>query len=228
MIDSVYFPDELELLPNLLAQAGFAIDGLLCTHADFDHLLGRLAFSDKTLGVGQSTARRLRASPGESQRELRDADAEFYVHRQRPLSLAAVQELPVPGYIELGELAVELHPADGHTGDGTAFFARELGVLACGDYLSDVEIPVLGSGGTVACYRATLERLAPLCEACETVVPGHGSPSDGASALRILEADLLYLDSLERGDEHGQIPADRDSHRQRQIHRDNLLRCATS
>ena len=44
LIDSPYFPDELELLPTLLSQAGFVPNGLLVTHADYDHLLGRLAF----------------------------------------------------------------------------------------------------------------------------------------------------------------------------------------
>ncbi|MGE5636719.1 MAG: MBL fold metallo-hydrolase, partial [Nocardioidaceae bacterium] len=44
LIDSPYFPDELEALPGLLAQSGFEPDALLATHADFDHLLGRLAF----------------------------------------------------------------------------------------------------------------------------------------------------------------------------------------
>src|SRR5207302_7432056 len=56
LIDSPYFPDELELLPTLLAQAGFRPNGLLATHADYDHLLGRLAFPGLALGVGQSTA----------------------------------------------------------------------------------------------------------------------------------------------------------------------------
>ena len=33
LIDSPYFPDELELLPVLLEQAGFTPAGLLATHA---------------------------------------------------------------------------------------------------------------------------------------------------------------------------------------------------
>ena len=33
LIDSPYFPDELEALPALLGQAGFEPDGLLATHA---------------------------------------------------------------------------------------------------------------------------------------------------------------------------------------------------
>jgi Zn-dependent hydrolases, including glyoxylases len=96
LVDSPYFPDELEALPALARETGFEVEALLATHGDFDHLLGRLAFPDLALGVGATTSARLRAEPGTAQRELRDADAEHYVRRERPLSLGATEELPVP------------------------------------------------------------------------------------------------------------------------------------
>src|SRR4051794_38953798 len=135
LIDSPYFPDELDMLPQLLEQAGFMPSGLLTTHADFDHLLGRLAYPGMTLGCGETTAMRLQAGPGQAQRELRDADAELYARRPAPRALGNVQSLPVPGHVELGDAELELHPAEGHTADGTAYLARFVGVLACGDYL---------------------------------------------------------------------------------------------
>jgi glyoxylase-like metal-dependent hydrolase (beta-lactamase superfamily II) len=224
LIDSPYFPDELELLPALLAQAGFEPDGLLATHADYDHLLGRLAFPGLALGVGWPTAERLRAEPGAAQRELRNADAEHYVARPAPLALGQYQELPVPGSIEIGDAELELHPADGHSPDGTAFVARFAGLLVCGDYLSDVEIPLIASAGSLDDYRATLARLAPLVEAAETIVPGHGSPHDRETALRILDEDVDYLDALAAGEERPPLPAGRDTSRQRAIHADNLAK----
>lgn len=221
LIDSPYFPDELELLPQVLAQAGFEPVGLLVTHADFDHLLGRAAFPGLALGVGQPTAERLWAEPGAAQRELRACDEELYVVRPRPLSLGAWQSLPVPGKLELGDEELELHPADGHTADGTAIFAPFCGVLCPGDYLSDVEIPDVAD---LAAYRSTLARLAPLVERAETVVPGHGSPLVPDRARRILEEDLAYLDALERGEERPRLPEGRNSARQREIHARNLER----
>ncbi|HEX8067595.1 MAG TPA: MBL fold metallo-hydrolase [Thermoleophilaceae bacterium] len=223
LVDSPYFPDELEVLPALLGQAGFAPDGLLATHADFDHLLGRLAFPRLALGVCQSSGERLRAAPGAAQRELRDADAVHYVTRPAPLSLGAFQELPAPGRMELGgEVELSLVVAEGHTRDGMAVWAEFAGVLVCGDYLSDVEIPLLGFGGSVASYRATLERLRPLVERAEAVVPGHGAVHARDDALRILEEDLAYLDALERGEERPGLPPGRDTSRQRAIHAENL------
>src|SRR5947209_10250148 len=76
VIDSPVYPDELELLPALLEQAAFPFSGLLATHGDWDHLLGRLAFPDAALGCAESTATRLNREPGAAQRALRDFDDE--------------------------------------------------------------------------------------------------------------------------------------------------------
>jgi glyoxylase-like metal-dependent hydrolase (beta-lactamase superfamily II) len=224
LIDSPYFPDELEALPSLLKQAGFEPSALFATHADYDHVLGRYGFPALTLGVGDPTMIRIRTEPGEAQRELREEDARQYVVRERPLGLGNMQSLPVPGYVELGEEELELHPADGHTPDGTAILSRRMGLLMVGDYLSDVEIPWISPGGSLDAYRATLARLAPLVEAVETVVPGHGSPHTRDAALRILDEDVDYLDALERGDERPALPKGRDTVRQREIHAENLSR----
>ena len=226
LIDSPYLPDELGLLPAVLEQAGFKVDALLATHADFDHLLGRLAFPGLALGVGEASMLRIRAEPGAAQRELRDFDAELYVKRDSPLALGQIQSLPVPGKLELGEQVLELHPADGHTADGTSVFAAWLGLLIAGDYLSDVEIPMISPGGSLADYRATLARLAPLVEEAERVVPGHGSALTREQALQTLEEDLAYLDLLAEGQGKPKLPAGRDSVRQREIHTANLAACS--
>ena len=148
MIDSPVLPDELDALPALLAQAHFpAPSGLLATHGDWDHLLGRLAFPGVALGCAESTAERLRASPGEAQRELRAFDGDLLIERPRPLALGSVQALPVPGRCEIGDHELELHPADGHTVDGMAIWIPWARVLVAGDYLSTVEPPTLDDGG---------------------------------------------------------------------------------
>lgn len=192
LIDSPIFPDELEMLPEMLRQSGFEPVGLLATHGDWDHLLARLAFPEASLGVAESTATRIRSEPGVAQKELRDADNRYYVRRERPLSLGSYQPLPVPGKLELGDQDLELYPAEGHTADGMILYARWCGVLVCGDYLSDVELPTWTDK---ALYRKTLDRLRGLVEEAEVVVPGHGTPMPRATALRVLEEDIAYLDS---------------------------------
>jgi glyoxylase-like metal-dependent hydrolase (beta-lactamase superfamily II) len=222
LVDSPYYPEELEALPQVLGGAGFEPDALIATHGDFDHLLGRVAFPGLALGLGEPTVERFHREPGEPQRQLRDYDARLYVERAGPLSLGQVQTLPVPGSVELGDQELELHPASGHTSDGMALLARWCGVLCVGDYLSRVEIPWISKGGSLAEYRATLGRLAPLVDAAESVVPGHGPPHGGDVTKRLLEEDLAYLDALERGEERPRLPGDLDTSFQRRIHSENL------
>jgi glyoxylase-like metal-dependent hydrolase (beta-lactamase superfamily II) len=97
----------------------------------------------------------------------------------------------VPGKLDLGGEEIELHPAEGHTDDGMILFARWCGVVVCGDYLSDVELPTWSDK---LLYRKTLERLRELVAAAEVVVPGHGSPMTRATAQRVLDEDVAYLD----------------------------------
>ena len=217
VIDSPVLPDELEALPAMLEQVGWPCTGLLATHGDWDHLLGRLAFPGAALGVAETTAARLTGAPGEAARELRVFDDEHYCERPRPLQLGELQALPVPGRLGVGEHELELHPTEGHVPEGMAIWIPWARVLVCGDYLSPVEIPWLSEGGSVSAYRATLERLRPLVEAADHIVPGHGAVLDAARALAILREDLHYLETWE-------LPLARRTGAQRKIHAENLER----
>lgn len=223
VIDSPVLPDELNALPALLEQARFpAPSGLLATHGDWDHLLGRLAFGDVALGCAESTAERLRAAPGEVQRELRAFDEELLIERPRPLALGSVQALPVPGRCEIGARELELHDACGHTPDGLAVWIPWARVLVAGDYLSPVEIPTLNNGGDLHAYLATLERLRPLVAAAQHVVPGHGPVADAGRALTVLDEDVAYLNELRRLGADAALPAGRGGRQQKLIHGENV------
>ncbi|QEC46307.1 MBL fold metallo-hydrolase [Baekduia soli] len=223
VVDSLVYPDELDALPGILGQAGWALSGLLATHADWDHLLARLVFPEASLGVAETTAARLRAEPGRAAGRLRDHDDEDYVQRPRALSLGQVQALPVPGRLELGaDAELELVPADGHTADGMAVWAPFARVLCCGDYLSPVEIPMLSPGGDREAYLATLRRLAPYVAQADWVVPGHGAPIDAQRAAAILREDTAYLEALAAGD--APLPIARRGKAMRAIHAENVAR----
>ncbi len=253
VIDSPILPAELDALPALVEQARFpAPVGLLATHGDWDHLLGRLAFPDLALGCAEGTAARLHARPGEPQRELRSYDEQFLIVRPRPLALGAIQALPVPGRCAIGELELELHSATGHTEDGLAVWMPWARVLAAGDYLSAVEIPSLEPPRTgrkeraaesaenaavqgaqspdaapsrsdlLHAYVATLERLRPLVSGCAYVVPGHGPALDSARALSVLGEDLAYLRALPEHGAASELPPGRATRAQRARHAANV------
>jgi glyoxylase-like metal-dependent hydrolase (beta-lactamase superfamily II) len=223
VIDSPVYPEELAALPGVLEQAGFPVSGLLATHGDWDHLLGRLAFPGAALGCAESTAQRLGRELGGAQRRLREFDAEHYVSRPAPLALGTLQSLPVPGKLELGPAQeMELYEATGHTGDGVAYWMPWVRVLACGDYLSPVEIPMLSPGGSLADYRATVARLGELLALASWVVPGHGAPITAERAREIADADLAYLDQLAADPAAAEPPASRRGAPQQKIHQANV------
>jgi glyoxylase-like metal-dependent hydrolase (beta-lactamase superfamily II) len=223
VIDSPVLPDELDALGALIGQAHFPTpSGLLATHGDWDHLLGRLAFPELALGVAESTAERLKSEPGAAQRELRGFDEELYIQRPRPLTLGSVQTLPVPGRCELGDRGLELHGGDGHTADGMAIWMPWAKMLIAGDYLSAIEIPTLNPGGDAGAYAATLRRLEPLVQDAEHVVPGHGPVLERSMALAILHEDLDYLSALTEYGAEAELPAGRRSREQRRLHARNV------
>jgi glyoxylase-like metal-dependent hydrolase (beta-lactamase superfamily II) len=230
VIDSPILPEELQALPPLLEQSSLRLSGLLATHGDWDHLLGRLAFPQAALGCAESTAARLQGSPGEAQRELRAFDEQFYLERSSPLALGSLQALPsplqalpVPGRCGIGERDLELHPAEGHTVDGMAVWIPWARVLVAGDYLSDVEIPFFAEGGGAsAAYRATLERLRLLVADAEYIVPGHGHVLDSATAMRVLEEDIAYLNAVEEMGARARLPPGRRTKAQRGLHLQNV------
>lgn len=225
VIDSPILPDELEILPALIEQSRFPQPrGLLATHADWDHLLARLAFPDATIGCAVSSGERMRATPGAPQRELRAFDEQHYVHRPTPLALGSLQALDVPGDCEIGSRELVLHPAEGHTADGMAVWVGWAGVLVAGDYLSPVEIPVLGEGGSIDTYLETLERLRLLVAVATHVVPGHGFVLDAEHATAILEEDVAYLSALRDRGTAAELPARRRTKAQRLIHVENADR----
>lgn len=224
VVDSPVYQEELDSLPQVVQQLGWNLSGLLATHGDWDHLLGRLAFPKAALGVAETTSARLRAAPGEAQRKLRDHDAEDYVERPRPLSLGDVQALPVPGRLDIGEQELELLPTGGHTQDGMAIWIPWADVLVAGDHLSPVEIPMVGH--SLSAYRATLTLLRPYVEKASWVVPGHGGPIEGERALAILREDLAYLAALEADGEAAALPLARRSAAMKRIHGENVAKLA--
>ena len=225
-IDSPVLPEELELLGALVQQAGFPQPrGLLATHADFDHVLGPLAFPEATLGCAESSAERLHAEPGAQQRTLRRFDEELLIERPHPLSLRSVQALAVPGRCDVGDAELELHQATGHTADGMAIWIPWARVLVAGDYLSSIELPGLGEGpGMLDAYLATLERLHSFVVVASHVVPGHGPVLDREAALRVLDEDVAYLQALREGGLEAELPARRRSKFQRELHAQNVAR----
>jgi glyoxylase-like metal-dependent hydrolase (beta-lactamase superfamily II) len=217
LIDAPVLPREIAATRALAA-----VDRLVATHRHWDHLLGRLVFPDAALLVSPRTLAHLRAEPEAAAQAMRDFDDRYYLHRPEPLRLAGTEAVELPGAIALGDASLELIPTAGHCDDGLAVWVPWARTLVCGDYLSPLELPYLEPpDGSLPDYRATLDRLAPLVDAADVVIPGHGAPMDSVAARTLLEEDRRYLDELaRRGD--AALPRGADSAFQRSIHATNV------
>ena len=148
--------------------------GLLATHGDWDHLLGRLAFPGARARLrARAPPSAWRRAPGQAQRELRAFDEELLIERPRPLALGSVQALPVPGRCDIGDRELELHPPQGHTAgrDGGAD-RRGRACWSPATTCRRSRSRRSSDGGELEAYLETLERLRAAVDARRARRPG--------------------------------------------------------
>lgn len=169
---------------------------LIATHADWDHLLAPLAFPTARLRADAATLHRVAAERQALAGELAAWDVDHGLPARRLPDWTAADGLPSDGRIDTAAGPVDIIPAPGHTTDGVAILLVRQGVLVVGDYLSPVEVPAVDVETGIAVYLATLARLAPIIDAADWVVPGHGWPLTRARARDVLAADRAYLERV--------------------------------
>ncbi|MGY4642838.1 MBL fold metallo-hydrolase [Cellulomonas sp. URHB0016] len=140
-------------------------------------------------------ASHLRAHPGDGGADLVDAPPV-------PFPADVARTSPVPGWTPVAWTARPVHVLthSAHATGHSALLVPDVGVLVAGDMLSDVEIPLLDldAADPVADYRSALDSFSALSAGVDVrvVVPGHGSPGDGAELSRRLTSDRQYLARL--------------------------------
>ena len=226
-IDSPVFPDELEMLPAVAEQAGFPVVGLLATHADWDHLLGRYAFPEAPLGCAETSAARLAGQPGEAQRELREFDEEHYVERPAPLSLPSAQSLPVPGPLRdrrrRAGAAPRRRPHGRRHGDLDPVGARAgLRATTCRRWRSRCSRRADRRARTWRRWPGSSRWSSRPSTSC----PATAGRSTGARAAAILREDRAYLEALVERGAAATLPLARRTAAQRKIHAENVERMA--
>jgi glyoxylase-like metal-dependent hydrolase (beta-lactamase superfamily II) len=217
LVDCVVLPDEMRLLPAELEAGGFDADALalVATHADWDHLFGRMVFPDAPLHCSEPVLQRIHSGRDERDRESSLFFEGFYIQDARPVRLDDV-EVMRDGENQIAGLHAEVAVVPGHTNDSTAILFDEHRVLNIGDYLSPVEIPRVRE--SIDDYVSALNRLEPLLQRIDTIIPGHGWPLTADEGKTILEDDRSYLQRLLQDGADTPLPADRDSAQQRSVH----------
>ena len=93
------------------------------------------------------------------------------------------------------------HPA--HSPGHAALLIEERGVLAAGDMLSDVFVPMLdnftSTNDPVEEYLVGLQMLEDVADDVDFVIPGHGSVGEGDQVRARIEQDRAYMHALRDG-----------------------------
>jgi len=208
LIDPGITGAEMTCLASDLRELGQPVVAGFATHPDWDHVLWHAELGE---APRYGTAR-----CADVMGELRsNADWEAHVAEGLPPEIAEETPLDLFGLITgLPDGTTQLpwdgpvvriieHPA--HAPGHAALFIEERGVLATGDMLSDVFIPMLddwtSTNNPIEEYLDGLRLIEGVADEVDVLVPGHGSVGGAGSVRSRIELDRAYLHALRDGDE---------------------------
>ncbi len=206
VVDAGITDGEMTCLANDLRELGAPVVAGFATHPDWDHVLWHADLGDAprygTTRCAERT-RDLRSSPDWETRVAEGLPPE--IADETPLDLfGLITELP-PGSARVpweGPTASVIeHPA--HSPGHAALLVEEHRVLAAGDMLSDVFVPMLDdftdSNDPIEEYLVGLQRLEDVADDVDVLVPGHGSACGRDELLTRIELDRAYIEALRDG-----------------------------
>ncbi|WP_116948222.1 MBL fold metallo-hydrolase [Jiangella endophytica] len=206
VVDAGITGDEMACLANDLRELGQPVVAGFATHPDWDHALWHTDLGDAPrYGTARCAA---------SLRELlSNADWQDRLAEGLPPEIA--DEIPLDPFGRISGLpagAAEVpwdgprariieHPA--HAPGHAALLIEGRGVLAAGDMLSDVLVPMLdvGTADPIDDYLAGLRLLEDVADDVEVVVPGHGSVGTADQLRARIDLDRAYVHALRDGRE---------------------------
>ena len=201
IVDPGILPSEIDDIAARTSALKPAAVTLVFTHAHWDHVLGRSWWPKAETLAHDAFAAALKRDLEQVRSEAARVASEAGERWPRSFEPFAPRHA-VSGlhFRKLGPWRLVFRGAPGHCANQINVHLPEQRVLLAADMLSDLEIPALDSPPDV--YRNSLDALLPIAHggAIETLVPGHGTIARSREAvLARLQADLDYLDTIERG-----------------------------
>jgi glyoxylase-like metal-dependent hydrolase (beta-lactamase superfamily II) len=203
LIDPGITGDEMACLANDLRELGQPVVAGFATHPDWDHVLWHTELGDAPrYGTARCAAfmRDLRSKPDWKTRVAEGLPPE--IAEDTPLDLfgiitalpAETTRIPWDG----PQVRIIEHPA--HAPGHAALLIEDGGVLAAGDMLSDVLIPMLDdTTEPIADYLVGLRQLEGVAGEVDVLVPGHGSVGTADQLRARIDQDRAYLQALRDG-----------------------------
>jgi glyoxylase-like metal-dependent hydrolase (beta-lactamase superfamily II) len=206
LIDAGITGDEMTCLANDLRELGQPVVAGFSTHPDWDHVLWHAELGEAPRYGTARCAEFMRDLRSNAEWQARVAEGlPPEIAEETPLDLfgliaglpAGTAEIPWDG----PRVRIIEHPA--HAPGHAALLIEERGVLAAGDMLSDVLVPMLddwnGTNDPVADYLVGLQLLEDAADDVDVLVPGHGSVGRADQVSARIELDRAYVYALRDG-----------------------------
>jgi glyoxylase-like metal-dependent hydrolase (beta-lactamase superfamily II) len=205
LIDPGLTNDEMEAISDDLNEMGQPVIAGFSTHPHWDHVLWHPKFG-KVPRYG--TAR----CAAEIQTVLSNSGWKDDVAGELPEEVAGdvplddlfgrITGLPAnTTHVPLDGPEVRIIEHQAHAPGHAALLIEERRVLATGDMLSDVLVPMLNlaAANPIGDYLAALQLLEGVTDNVDIVIPGHGSVGEGDELRKRIKQDRAYVEALREG-----------------------------
>lgn len=199
VVDPNWLPDEVMRIKGFVdAMKGQRKLYLLFTHSDYDHIIGYGAFTSDAVIASQAFA--TKQDRENDVEQVIDFDRKHDISRDYPITYPKADIIVKEDgqQLQLGEMILTFYLAQGHTDEGIFTIVEPQGIWVAGDYLSDIEFPLVG--GSLSEYRLTLKKVDQilLSHQISSLIPGHGSVEGSIDGIRKRRDHAMqYLDDLE-------------------------------
>jgi glyoxylase-like metal-dependent hydrolase (beta-lactamase superfamily II) len=198
LVDPGIHASELAALADELIEHGDAVSVGFSTHPHWDHLLWHVRLGSATR---YGTARC--AATAQARLEIgRDMANESAQDVAMDLFGAIIALPPGTEYIPWDGPRVRIVEHQAHAPGHAALLIENERVLAAGDMVSDVSIPLLdlhGGRDPVQDYLDALRRIEDIASEADIFIPGHGSVGSGDELRRRIDQDRAYVVALRDG-----------------------------
>jgi glyoxylase-like metal-dependent hydrolase (beta-lactamase superfamily II) len=171
---------------------------LIFTHSDYDHIVGYGAFQPDSVIASEAFVQNTQKD--EDVRKALHFDQSHYISRDYMIIYPHVDIMIAHDgqTLQFNDTIMTFYLAPGHTDQGLFIIVEPQGVWIAGDYLSDIEFPLIS--GSLIEYHATLNKVDGIMRehGIQYLVPGHGTVENSVSGIEIRKAHALeYLDDIE-------------------------------
>jgi len=195
LVDPNWLPIEVEFIKNYVLEHHNKKElYLLFTHSDYDHIIGYGAFPGAKTIAGRDFVN----NPNKDKcvQQILDFDGQYYIERDYPISYPIIDVIieKEDQKVVIDGLELCFYSASGHTNNGLITFIPHLGLIIVGDYLSNIEIPMVEF--SFSKYVETLEKIKKIAEEndIKILITGHGDIALNKKEIgRRMDDDIGYI-----------------------------------